>query len=106
MINRLVVVLIIVPMAALLIAFSVANRAPTLLTFDPFNPGNPALSIQLPLFLLLFVAFALGLLAGSMITWSRQSRYRKLARERDREAQSLRHAAKAQGQQSVPALRP
>lgn len=106
MVNRLVVALIIVPIAVILIAFAVANRTPTLLTFDPFNPGNPALSIQLPLFLMLFLIFALGLLVGSMITWSRQGRYRKLARERDREAQSLRHVVERHDRQSVTTIGP
>lgn len=82
MTNRIVTVVIIVPLAIVLIALAVANRAPVALTADPFNPGNPALTWTMPLFVLVFLAIALGLIVGSMATWIRQGQYRKLARER------------------------
>ena len=41
MINRIIIVLILVPLAVILIALSVANREMMSLTIDPFNPGNP-----------------------------------------------------------------
>ena len=69
-----------------------ANRAPVAFTLDPFNPGNPALTIQLPLFFLLFAALAPGMMIGSLATWFRQGRYRKLARQRGLEAQAARDA--------------
>jgi hypothetical protein len=60
---------------------------------DPFNPGNPALTVELPLFVLLFAALAIGLVVGSAATWLKQGRYRKLARQRSQEAQILRESA-------------
>jgi uncharacterized integral membrane protein len=83
MLNRLVTVLVFIPLAIVLIALAVANRGPAAFTIDPFNPGNPGLTITLPLFVLLFAALALGLILGSLATWFRQGRYRKAARQRE-----------------------
>ncbi|WP_439501222.1 LapA family protein [Aminobacter ciceronei] len=93
MFNRFMLIVVFVPVAIVLIALAVANRAPTAFTLDPFNPGNPALTIQAPLFVLLFVALALGVILGGAVTWFKQGRYRKIARQRGLEAESLRQAA-------------
>jgi uncharacterized integral membrane protein len=90
MYNRFLLVVVFVPLAIVLIALAVANRGLTAFTLDPFNPGNPALTLQLPLFVLLFAALAIGLIVGSAATWLKQGRYRKLARQRSQEAQILR----------------
>ncbi len=85
MLNRFLTVAVFIPLAIVLVALAVANRAPVDFTLDPFNPGNPALTTTLPLFVYLFAALALGLIIGSVATWVRQGRYRKLARQRDAE---------------------
>jgi uncharacterized integral membrane protein len=90
MYNRFLLIVVFVPLAVVLIALAVANRGLTAFTLDPFNPGNPALTLQLPLFVLLFAALAIGLIVGSIATWLKQGRYRKLARQRGQEAQILR----------------
>jgi uncharacterized integral membrane protein len=90
MYNRFLLIVVFVPLAVVLIALAVANRDLTAFTLDPFNPGNPALTLQLPLFVLLFAALAIGLVVGSAATWFKQGRYRKLARQRSQEAQILR----------------
>ena len=46
----------------------------------------------MPLFFLLFAALALGMVVGSVATWLRQGRYRKVARQRGLEAQAMRDA--------------
>lgn len=93
MFNRVMLIVVLVPLAIVLIALAVANRAPTAFTLDPFNPGNPALTVQAPLFVLLFLALGLGLILGGAITWFKQGRYRKIARQRSLEAESMRQAA-------------
>lgn len=93
MFNRVMLIVVLVPLAIVLIALAVANRAPTAFTLDPFNPGNPALTVQAPLFVLLFLALGLGVIIGGVVTWFRQGRYRKIARQRGIEAESLRQAA-------------
>lgn len=94
MINRIVVVVILIPLAIILIALSVANRSMVSFTIDPFNPGNPALSYNAPLFVWLFAALMLGLVIGSLATWYNQGRYRKAARQRRLEAEMLRKEAR------------
>ena len=89
MLNRILLVVIVVPVAVVLIALAVANRTSVAFTLDPFNPGNPSLTLQLPLFVMLFVALGRGLLLGSFATWWKQGRYRKEARSKGREVQSL-----------------
>ena len=93
MLNRLLLIVIVVPLAIALVALSVANRDPVSFTMDPFNPGNPALTIQVPLFVLLLLALVLGIVVGSIATWLRQGHYRKLARQRSQEAERLRRQA-------------
>ncbi len=90
MVNRFLTIVILVPLAVVLIALAVANRGAQPFTIDPFNPGNPVLTVSWPLFVYLFLAFALGLLVGSAVTWLRQGRYRKQARRHAEEARSLR----------------
>lgn len=105
MLNRLFLIAIVVPVAIVLIALAVANRTWVPFTLDPFNPGNPALTIQLPLFIFLFAALAVGLVIGSLATWLKQGRYRKLARQRSVEAESLREANR-RALQTPPATAP
>ncbi|HMM63807.1 MAG TPA: DUF1049 domain-containing protein [Mesorhizobium sp.] len=105
MFNRFVLIVVFVPLAIVLIALAVANREAVPFTLDPFNPGNPALTVTLPLFVLLFAALAGGMLVGSALTWAKQGRYRKLARQRDVEAESLRQAvARAPATPANPVL--
>jgi uncharacterized integral membrane protein len=94
MINRIVIVLILVPLAVILIVLSVANREAISFTIDPFNPGNPALSYSAPLFVWLFASLILGLILGSLATWYNQGKHRKLARQRKLEAELLRKEAR------------
>lgn len=95
MLSRLVTILILVPLAIVLVALAVANRAPVAFTIDPFNPGNPGLTLSLPLFVLLFAALALGLVVGSLATWLRQGRYRRAARRSEAAAPATPRPAPA-----------
>ncbi|TPK43260.1 DUF1049 domain-containing protein [Mesorhizobium sp. B2-5-4] len=95
MLNRFILIVIFVPLAIILIALAVANRELVAFTLDPFNPGNPKLTLTLPLFIFLFLALAVGMVVGSLATWVKQGRYRKLARQRGVEAENLRQAVRA-----------
>jgi uncharacterized integral membrane protein len=90
MLTRFFMVVIVVPIAVILIALAVANRHFVPFTLDPFSPGNPALTIQMPFFIYLFLALILGVVIGSFATWLSQARYRKLARRRGHEVDNLR----------------
>ncbi|WP_404933889.1 LapA family protein [Nitratireductor sp. L15S-10] len=95
MANRIILVLVLVPLAVIIIALAVANRALVPFTIDPFNPGNPALTVHWPLFTYLFASAVLGMVIGSLATWFRQGRYRRDARERRKEVDKLRKATPA-----------
>ncbi|MEM7299778.1 MAG: lipopolysaccharide assembly protein LapA domain-containing protein [Pseudomonadota bacterium] len=87
MIKRIVNLLILVPLAIVLIALSVANRQPVVISADPFNSVDPALATPpLPLFAVLFVALIIGIFIGGIATWLTQGKHRKRAREQTIEA--------------------
>ncbi|WP_306117324.1 MULTISPECIES: LapA family protein [unclassified Roseitalea] len=91
MLRRILYVLILIPLAIMLIALMVANRRSVPLSIDVFNPGNPALTYEAPLFVWLFCAAAIGIVAGGVGAWLAQGKHRKQERSYKREAQKLRY---------------
>jgi len=89
--KRLLEWLILVPLAIVIIAFAVANRQITAVNFDPFA-SSPAqqIEVKLPLFLVLFVVLAVGVLIGGIFTWFRQGKHRRALREARSEMARLR----------------
>lgn len=87
--KRIIAIIVLVPLAVVLIALSVANRASVQFTVDPFNPGNPALTYNAPLFLWLFGALVLGVVIGSLVTWFAQGKHRRRERMYKQEAARL-----------------
>jgi len=105
--KRLLAVLIFGPLAVLLVVLAVANRAPVRLSIDPFNPGSPGLSVDLPLFFVGFGALAAGVVLGGVAVWLRQGRYRRSARREHREAvRWQREAEQAQARPAAPPAGP
>lgn len=105
--RRFLSLLILVPIAVVVVLFSVANRDSVTVSLDPFHGGTPALSFAAPLFVLLFVALALGLLIGGGAAWVRQGRWRKAARKIEAEAHQLRQElSKARSAPPAPATLP
>lgn len=103
MLTRFLMVVIVVPVAVILIALAVANRDLVPFTLDPFNPGNPALTIQMPFFIYLFLTLIIGVVVGSFATWIAQHRYRKMARQRGLEVKNLRVVAERASEAPVAA---
>ncbi len=89
MVARLIVVLILIPVAVILIALTVANRDIVAFTLDPFNPGSQALTFQAPLFVFLYLALAIGIVLGGAATWFTQRKYRKRARSYSKQMTTL-----------------
>ncbi|RBO97567.1 lipopolysaccharide assembly protein LapA domain-containing protein [Pseudochrobactrum asaccharolyticum] len=102
MTNRLLTLLIALPVAVILIVLSVANRGAVSVTLDPFNPGNPALTYTAPLFLWVLGALLAGIIIGGLLIWSTQGRHRKLARKRKAEADALLTRAKQAEAKALP----
>lgn len=84
--RRFIWLLLAIATALLIVPFGLANRAPVLVSLDPFGRSASALSVQAPLSLLLFLVFMIGLLIGGTAMWLSQSRWRRTARVRTREA--------------------
>lgn len=80
MIRRIVSTLVLVPLAVVLIAFAVANRQSVLVSLDPFDQANPALSVSLPLFGLVLIVIIAAVIVGGIAAWLRQSKWRRAAR--------------------------
>jgi uncharacterized integral membrane protein len=69
------------PVAVLLICFAVANRHWITVSFDPISKDNPWLAVSMPAFMLLFAGIFIGLIVGGVVTWLRQGKWRKQARQ-------------------------
>jgi hypothetical protein len=92
--RKLVIGVVVIPLAAVLIAVAIVNRKPALLVLDPLGgSANPRFSVEAPFFLFLLGAFALGLVIGGCATWLGQGKWRRTARTQGHEARELRHKA-------------
>jgi uncharacterized integral membrane protein len=82
--------LVVIPLGLVLVIFAVANRHFVTVSFDPFMASDPALSVTLPLFLLLILVAAIGVVAGGCAVWFGQRRWRRAARRNEAEARAAR----------------
>ena len=89
MFRKIVTTIIVVPIAAVIIAFAVANRQTVTVSFDPFSTTAPAYAATLPLFAVIFAMLILGVLIGGTAAWIRQSKWRRAARQREADLRAL-----------------
>jgi uncharacterized integral membrane protein len=78
--------LVLLPLAIVFVIFAVANRHMVRVSFDPINSADPALSLGMPLFVLILLAMIAGVAAGGAATWFRQGRWRRAARRHEADA--------------------
>ncbi len=78
------------PLALLVVLFAVINRQSVSVVIDPFGSDIPGLRFEAPLFAVIFIFLALGMLIGGVITWFRQGRHRRALREARSEIATLR----------------
>jgi hypothetical protein len=90
MIRKFFMAIVLIPLAAVLIAFAVANRQTVMVSFDPFDPAQPAYAASLPLFALILVILIFGVLLGGTAVWLRQARWAWAARRAEKENRELR----------------
>lgn len=88
--RKFLTALIVIPLGLILVVFAVANRHFVTVSFDPFVSSDPSSSITLPLFMLLILVAALGVLAGGCAVWFGQRHWRRAARRNDAEARAAR----------------
>jgi uncharacterized integral membrane protein len=87
--RKILAAIILVPLAAVIIAFAVANRQMVTVSFDPTSSTNPAYAVPLPLFVLIFILLILGVIIGGIAAWLRQSPWRRTARKLDADVRAL-----------------
>src|SRR5262245_61299165 len=90
MIRRIVTALVLVPLTVAFIAFAVANRQSVVISFDPFDPQQPALTVAVPMFALILGLVIAGVILGGVAAWLKQSKWRRAARLAEAEARGLR----------------
>ena len=83
--RKFLAAVILIPLAILMVMFDVANRASVTVSLDPFSSSAPALTMRVPLFLLLLIVLIVGVLVGGIAAWLRQSKWRRAARHLERE---------------------
>jgi uncharacterized integral membrane protein len=89
MLRKIITAIIVIPLAAVIIAFAVANRHAVTVSFDPFSATSPAYATTLPLFVIVFILVILGVLIGGIAAWIRQSKWRRIARKLDADVRAL-----------------
>jgi uncharacterized integral membrane protein len=87
--RKIVTAIIVIPLAAVIVAFAVANRQAVTVSFDPFSAASPAYAATLPLFVVIVAVLMLGVLIGGIAAWIRQSKWRRMARRLDSEVRAL-----------------
>jgi uncharacterized integral membrane protein len=104
-VRKFIAIAVLVPLAIVIVMFAVANREIVTVSFDPFDPAHPALALKLPLFMLIFVLVAVGVVVGGVAAWLRQHRWRLRARRAEAEARDLRARIDAEpARGNVPAV--
>jgi hypothetical protein len=78
--RRFLFYVVVIPFTVLLVALSVANRGPVTLSLDPLGLLGTGWSLTMPLFVLLFLTMAVGVLVGGVAAWSGQRKWRFAAR--------------------------
>lgn len=88
--RKFLTALIVIPLGLILVAFAVANRRFVTVSFDPFISDDPSFSVTMPLFLLLILVAAIGVVAGGCAVWFGQRHWRRAARRHEADARAAR----------------
>ena len=86
--RKFITAIIVIPLAVLFVVFAVANRHFVTVSFNPFDPTDPSLSVSMPLFALIIAVAILGVAVGGCATWFGQRRWRRAARRHQAEIQA------------------
>lgn len=100
MLKRALLIAVFGPLGLLMVILAVANRHKVTFSFDPLGGNDPALSVEAPLFLLLFAFLILGTIAGGVAAWINQAKWRRTARAKRGEAARWKHEAREMQRQA------
>jgi uncharacterized integral membrane protein len=87
--QRALTLAVVIPSALILVVLAVANRQAVTLSIDPFSSQNANLYMELPLFIVISVSLAVGVIAGCTIGWWQQMGVRRDLHTKKREAEKL-----------------
>jgi len=93
MIRKIVLAVLLIPLAVLIVALAVANRQIVTVSFDPFSAAEPAFLLRAPLFVLVFVLVIAGVIIGGVAAWLRQTKWRRAARRLEADLRAARQDA-------------
>ncbi len=77
------------PLTLATLYLAIANRHQVLFSLDPFNAQDPALALEMPLFVVVLFAVFIGILIGGASSWARAGRGRAKARQGRRDVKRL-----------------
>ena len=98
-------IIVFVPLALVILFFSMANRGTVKIGLDPFaTDAADASSIEAPIFLVVLASMAIGVLAGGVSSWLGHLPVRRAAKVARAEARKTRLESEKLRQQALAAL--
>jgi len=91
MMRKILLIVVLAPLAILMVAICVANKGPVPVSLDPFSASDPAVLLHPPLYALCLALLIAGVLIGGCAAWLGQGKWRRTVRQRDAELQSARN---------------
>jgi uncharacterized integral membrane protein len=88
--RKLLAWIVVAPLAIVVLLFAVANRRWIAVSLDPFSADAPAYSVELPLFLLVFIALIAGVIIGGTAVWFGKLQWRMAAHRAEKEVARLK----------------
>ncbi len=98
-------IIVFVPLALIILFFAMANRGSVRIGLDPFTPADASgPSFETPLFLVVLVSMAIGVLAGGVSSWLGHMSVRRAAKVARSEAKKTRLEIEKMRQQALAKL--
>jgi uncharacterized integral membrane protein len=85
--------LLLLPVAAVIIVFSIYNRHGVDVMVDPSGIFHSGMKFTLPLYMVVFASMMIGVLAGGVASWMKQGKHRRAARDARSDARKLQDEA-------------
>jgi len=82
--------IILLPIAALVLCFALANRHSVTIFFNPLVAEDQEYSVTVPLYLVLILVLMAGIVIGGIAAWFTQGKHRRAARRARAEVDRLK----------------